>query len=457
MAGLLDDFSGFMNTPGGMGLLSAVASGLAGARRGQPMNSIGAGLLGGLQGYSQAQDQAMQQKRFNTMQQMSDLQLKQAQQSQADQDAIRNLAKSSYTAPSMTIGDVMSAPGAAGPTMDRAQLLPKTQGTFDTSGFINGVMGVNPLEGIKMRASLAKESQFDKFKPENYTPQSVAQAMQSGDYSKLVRQDKLHFADNGGGIVGLNPYTGQQISATDKTGDPFSDLVVRGPNGQLVPNQALVGAKTSIAHAGAARTNVTVDAAPKAFWSDFGKQTSEQLFNERGVAQSAANTIGSIAELRKAVSSGAFQGAGADMKLGAAKALGALGLKIAPNEVANSEQFNAIANSFVLDKIKTLGANPSNADREFIEKTVPRLSTDPAALPQLLNYMESRARGQVKGFNTKMKGVQQQAPQGFSPYSLEVPEPPMYGQDQAGSAPGQMQPNDIAAAAAAELARRRGK
>ena len=417
--GLLD----FLNSPGGMGLLSAVGAGMAGARRGQPINAIGAGLLGGVHGYAQAQDQSMQKKRFDALQQMSDLQFKQAQQAQADQDAIRGLAKSSYTPPSMSIGDVMSAPGAAGPTMARAEMLPKTQGTFDTQGFINGVMGIDPLKGMQLRSSLVKESQFDKFKPENYTPQSVALAMQTGDYSKLVRQDKLHFADNGGGIIGLNPFTGDQVSATDKTGDPFSDLVVRGPDGKLVPNAPLVGAKAGIARAGAARTNVSVDAAPKAFWSDFGKQTSEKLFSERDAAQAAANTIGSIGELRKAVQAGSFQGAGADLKLGAAKALSSIGLQIAPNEVANSEQFNAIANGFVLDKIKTLGANPSNADREFIEKTVPRLSTDPNALPQLLNFMETKARNQVQGFNTKIRGVQQQAPQGFSPYNLEVQEP----------------------------------
>lgn len=55
--GLLD----FLNSPGGMGLLSAVGAGMAGARRGQPINAIGAGLLGGVQGYTQAQDQQTQQ------------------------------------------------------------------------------------------------------------------------------------------------------------------------------------------------------------------------------------------------------------------------------------------------------------------------------------------------------------------------------------------------------------
>lgn len=50
MAGLLD----WMNTPQGIGLLSAVAGGMSGARRGTPMNNIGRGLVTGLQGYSSA-------------------------------------------------------------------------------------------------------------------------------------------------------------------------------------------------------------------------------------------------------------------------------------------------------------------------------------------------------------------------------------------------------------------
>lgn len=46
----------FLNSPTGMGLLSAVGAGLAGARRGGPLNALGTGLLGGVQGYAQAQE-----------------------------------------------------------------------------------------------------------------------------------------------------------------------------------------------------------------------------------------------------------------------------------------------------------------------------------------------------------------------------------------------------------------
>jgi hypothetical protein len=93
--------------------------------------------------------------------------------------------------------------------------------------------------------------------------------------------------------------------------------------------------------------------------------------------------------------------------------------------VANSELFSAQANQFVLNSIKGLGANPSNADREFIEKTVPRLQTDPAALPQLLSFIENKARSQLTKYNEKARSVKAGA--SYLPFSLEVSEPDVGG------------------------------
>lgn len=197
----------------------------------------------------------------------------------------------------------------------------------------------------------------------------------------------------------------------------------RMPNGELQIDPGFFRAKVQLAAASRPVTNVSVNTAPKAFWGDFGKQASDQLFKEREDAQAAASTMQSIGELRQAAENGAFQGAGADLKLGAARALRSLGADISEDQVANSELFSAVANGFVLDRIKMLGANPSNADRAFIEKTVPRLSTDPAALPSLLDFMEKKARGQVNSFNSKIKEVQNQPGAEFLPYSLEVAAP----------------------------------
>lgn len=59
--GLLDQFSEFAKTPEGQGLLSAAFGGLAGARRGQPLNSLGRAGLAGMQGYGGALDRQQQE------------------------------------------------------------------------------------------------------------------------------------------------------------------------------------------------------------------------------------------------------------------------------------------------------------------------------------------------------------------------------------------------------------
>lgn len=93
MAGLLD----FVATPEGQGLLSAAFGGLAGARRGQPLNSIGRAGLAGLAGYSQAQDRQTQeaenevQRKYREMQ-MQGMQTQIAQQ-KAQQDWRAGLPK----------------------------------------------------------------------------------------------------------------------------------------------------------------------------------------------------------------------------------------------------------------------------------------------------------------------------------------------------------------------------
>lgn len=54
--GLFDNFAEFVKTPAGTGLLTALASGAAGAKRGTPWNNFGRAGVAGLLGYQSAQD-----------------------------------------------------------------------------------------------------------------------------------------------------------------------------------------------------------------------------------------------------------------------------------------------------------------------------------------------------------------------------------------------------------------
>ena len=79
MAGLLDDFSEFIKTPGGQGLLSAAFGGLAGAQKGAPLNSLGRAGLAGLSGYGGALDREKQAAESAQMGKYRDMQQTQMQ------------------------------------------------------------------------------------------------------------------------------------------------------------------------------------------------------------------------------------------------------------------------------------------------------------------------------------------------------------------------------------------
>ena len=83
MSGLLD----FIKTPEGQGLLSAVAGGLAGARRGTPLNNIGRGGLAGLAGYSGALDRQGMEGDRAFQQQQRQMQMDEMKRKQAEAQA----------------------------------------------------------------------------------------------------------------------------------------------------------------------------------------------------------------------------------------------------------------------------------------------------------------------------------------------------------------------------------
>lgn len=81
--GLLD----WIQTPAGIGLLSAVAGGMAGAQRGTPWNNVGRGLVTGVAGYQGAQDQLRQESENALTRQMRQMQMQQIQQQMEQQKA----------------------------------------------------------------------------------------------------------------------------------------------------------------------------------------------------------------------------------------------------------------------------------------------------------------------------------------------------------------------------------
>ena len=225
---------------------------------------------------------------------------------------------------------------------------------------------------------------------------------------KTGKEEKVLFNESNPSEV--MPFGGQkatkmEIGPAGQAYDPYgikSGEVLQDPNkpfavsgGKVVPNDAFQDYEINKARAGAARNNNTViNAGPKAFETELGKLDAEKLGQFRTSAEAGQSTLQTVSSLRSAEKSGVFDGGGAAAKTAAANMLyGITGVEM--KELPGSQMFKAQASKLILDQVKTLGANPSNADREFIEKTVPNLSTSKTARTQLLDFMEKKAKGNI--------------------------------------------------------------
>jgi hypothetical protein len=120
-----------------------------------------------------------------------------------------------------------------------------------------------------------------------------------------------------------------------------------------------------------------------------------------------------------------MSGSFATGRVGALNLLNTLGMTSSTdtNKLANSEQYTKVSGDLLLDKIKKLGTNPSNTDREFIAKIVPQLENSPQARQELINYLVEKANSVVSEtsrldtYARKNKGLE-----GF------VPKVPLVGQ-----------------------------
>lgn len=175
MPGLLDDFSAFAATPGGQGLLAATFGGLAGARSGAPLNSLGRAGLAGLNGYSGAIDrqqqlaEAEQTKRLREMQMsQTQLQLDAAKSAEEKRKWMESLAQK-YAIPATPALTVPQEPlnikGDTGPNlfstnvsnMSTDSVQAAKPASFNFQGYAQELASKDPLEALKWNQMLQKD------------------------------------------------------------------------------------------------------------------------------------------------------------------------------------------------------------------------------------------------------------------------------------------------------------
>lgn len=423
MAGLLD----FLETPAGQGLLAAGLGAAASYGRGRGLlGNLGAGGLMGLQAYGGAQDRQMRTAEEEQARKLRGLQIQQAQTAVQDQQDERDLARRFFTP---------ATPGAGGvidsqlPAMFQtgAAPVPAQPAKFDLQGFAQARMAQNPIAGMKLMAELQKEKPINKLDVKDFTPESVQKFAQTGNYGDLVRMDKLHFADTGGGIAGVNPFTGQPVATLPKTGNPFSDLVIADGRGGVMPNSPLVSVKRDIANAGAARTNVSVNT-DKSYFGNVAEGLAKNDVALIDAARSAPDRIASSQRVKQILAQNPITGTGAESRLALNKALATAGL-VDGKDVANTEMLASTLASQTLDAIKTSGLGSgqgfTDKDRQFLERAKSgNIEMNSESLRRIADLNEQSARATIRRGNTVIGKLRSSPEAGKMGQQLDLVEEP---------------------------------
>jgi len=231
------------------------------------------------------------------------------------------------------------------------------------------------------------------------TPQEAISAGVPADTVKAYYESpnygksKVKFQDVGGKLVPVDEYgqTPTGIQSLDKTGNPFSDLVLRGADGGMVPNAPLVGAKTGIARAG--KPVVNVDA------RNFNTQESEQskaygktLGEMRGVITQAGfdapKKIAQLDRMEQLIGGLDAGGKGAPLAADIASYAQSMGIKIDP-KLGAKEAAQALAIEMA-GNMRAPGTGPmTDKDFDNFLRRVPDLSKTPEGRKQITGTMRA--------------------------------------------------------------------
>jgi hypothetical protein len=405
------------------------------------LNNIGRAGLAGLTGYGQAaaaQDaKAEEEKRKATMQ--ADVAAMEAALRGMPARTVQPLTPNDDEGNVNPTIDMPAQPGSM--TDFYRAALKASSPQFQQLG-MQGLMTTSQQEAERQRAQ-AEQARISRILEATTDPQA---AIRAGVPSNIVTDyyNAPNIGKEKGVVVNgqlVNPVSGVAIGGPIAPQvNPTQDLIIPDGKGGFMLNRPLVNAKSIVASAGRSTSNTVNNVITKgqdAFSVELGKLDAKQLDQWRDKAEQARSSLSTAQRLREAEATGAYSGGLADQKLAAANLLNGI-TGVTPKGLVGSQLYNAEASKLVLDHIKGLGANPSNADREFIEKTVPRLATSKEARQQMVNFIEAAANRTINTHESMDAYARQNSTLGGFKFPSTAPAMPT--QD----------------AIAAEIARRRG-
>lgn len=272
-----------------------------------------------------------------------------------------------------------------------------------------GMQSSNPmLQQFAMQQMLAgmkpKDNPFGKVDPKDFTAESVAKFAASGNYADLMPVRKMELAPSG---VAYNPYG---VAPGTVFNDP-NKLIAIGAGGQPEVNQALVGVKKDIAHAGKTTVSVNQKVENKAAENIAG-QVGGILKDSASAAEGAARTKDAAARIVSAVDSGKLiSGPFANIRLSAKQGAELLGVGGRDNAeiIRNTrEAIRGLAEMTLQGRKQMSGQGAiTESESKLAEKAVSGDITDltPAEVKQLAKASARAADWQMASHGKKLEAA----------------------------------------------------
>lgn len=435
--GLLD----FISTPEGQGLLSMAFGGLAGARRGAPLNSIGAAGLAGLSGYANAQERNDQLAQNKQMSELRGYQIQQAKQAADDQTAASDFMKqwrnqgtpAPVSQPSVPVTSVAFTPEYNAQRTASVPVQPAQAPQTDNSMSMIKAM-LNSGNPLLMKQAEAMVNAVKLTQDEYGTEPRMMTDPTTGKLINVLVSKQGNIKPVGYGVASkmeigpggqaYNPYTIKENTVLADPNKPFSV----GPDGKPLPNLPYQQFEINKSRAGA--TNVKIE-----------NKTGESLAGQVGpmvretwnAANGAVQTANAANDVLKAVEGNKlYTGPGANMRLSVAQLGDTLGVggKDTLEKIANTRQaLTGLAQMTLQGRKQMTGQGAiTESESKLAERAMSGdISMTASEIKQLANAAHRAAKFTYDQHQTQI-GSMQQDPNlvGLSKFYKTAPFPSVY-------------------------------
>ena len=426
MDGLLD----FAKSPEGQGLLAAAFGGLAGARRGAPVNTLGIAGLAGLTGYSTAQSRDSTEQYRNMQAQQIQANLRKQQMAM---DMVKQLQGGGSPQVAMPQGGAMpdssatafpaTGPGAA--QIPQAQSAPRSQGSFPLG--LNDVAAYNMLDlpngstllDVYKQANNPQERKGGNYYvdprtgAQTYMPK-LAEGVTMGPNGQAMPVQGAAQANAGykgaeaGSVTAAQfPYAVAQKAAEQRGAASYDPMKVVGQDGNeyFVPRLNVAGGADGAApgHGGgfmAGRNPVSQDAT-KGLNNDFISNSYRPALDSGKAAQDMNGNISAMRAIPIET------GWGSDAKAAAANVLTSLG--IAPKNAelfgANAQKYRSVAMSQINKQLQDNKGTQTEGDAARALQTFASIEKTPMANAYILDLAQAKNNASIRKADYYEKAV----------------------------------------------------